>query len=34
MEYEEEQRLKSESHQNQIVDGITIGINKYFDEIK
>ena len=31
---EEEQRLKSESHQNQIVDGITIGINKYFDEIK
>ena len=28
---EEEQRLKSE---NQIVDGITIGINKYFDEIK
>lgn len=31
---EEEQRLKSESHQNQIVEGITIGINKYFDEIK
>lgn len=31
---EEEQRLKSESHQNQIVDGITVGINKYFDEIK
>lgn len=31
---EEEKRLKSESHQNQIVDGITIGINKYFDEIK
>ena len=31
---EEEQRLKSESHQNQIVDGITIGINKYFEEIK
>ena len=30
---EEEQRLKSESHQNQIVEGITIGINKYFDEI-
>lgn len=31
---EEEQRLKSESHQNQIVEGTTIGINKYFDEIK
>lgn len=31
---EEEQRLKSESHQNQIIEGITIGINKYFDEIK
>ena len=31
---EEEQRLKSESHQNQIVEGKTIGINKYFDEIK
>lgn len=32
--YEEEQRLKSESHQDQIVEGITMGINKYFNNIK
>ena len=32
--YEEEQRLKSESHQNQIVEGITVGINKYFESKK
>lgn len=32
--YDEEQRLKSESHQNQIVEGITCGINKYFEDNK
>lgn len=29
---EEEQRLKSEEHQNLIVEGISKGIDKYFDE--
>lgn len=28
----EEQRLKSEEHQLKIVDGITCGVNKYFEE--
>ena len=29
--YEEEQRLKSDEHQNKIVDGIKCGLDKYFD---
>lgn len=31
---EEEKRLKTDEHQNKIVDGITCGINKYFEENK
>lgn len=31
---EEEKKLKSDEHQNKIVEGITCGINKYFDENK
>lgn len=30
---EEEQRLKTEEHQNLIVEGISLGIEKYFQEI-
>lgn len=30
--YEEEQRLKNDDHQNKIVEGITLGINKYFED--
>lgn len=30
--YEEEQRLKSDEHQDKIVKGITNGINKYFED--
>ena len=29
----EEERLKSDDHQNKIVDGITLGINNYFETI-
>ena len=28
----EEQRLKTEEHQLKIVEGITCGVNKYFEE--
>ncbi len=30
----EEKRLKTDEHQNKIVDGIVCGVNKYFEEIK
>ena len=30
---EEEQRLQTEEHQNSIVEGISLGIEKYFEEI-
>ncbi|WP_297422556.1 N-acetylmuramoyl-L-alanine amidase CwlD [Clostridium sp.] len=30
--YEEEQRLKSDEHQSKIVEGITSGVNKYFED--
>lgn len=32
--YQEEKKLKSDDHQNRIVDGISCGINKYFEEKK
>ena len=31
---EEEKRLQTEEHQNAIVEGISLGIDRYFDEIK
>ena len=31
--YEEEQKLKTEEHQNKIVEGIKIGINKYYENV-
>lgn len=32
--YKEEKKLKTDEHQNRIVDGIACGINKYFEEKK
>jgi N-acetylmuramoyl-L-alanine amidase len=31
---EEEKRLQTEEHQNSLVEGISLGIERYFDEIK